>query len=246
MAVNNPEWRDAWPQEPEAEALFKYFAHFYRQSIVDELMQPMEGEGDVGPTPELDRRIEDVIAKARRNAAWNKQWVAARKTAAVAAIVILLITAFPTVLFAVSPEFRETVNKYTVDWRSGHTEVIVDNKFSEEHSFIKYYVPTYIPDGFILANLTDNDDFFELHYANGEQYFYFTTSTVLSGRTIDNEKAKYSFEYRIDGLPAIVVENQGLVYIMWHDDITAFILETNLSLDIALSIAASYVLQEKI
>jgi hypothetical protein len=245
MAVNNPEWRDAWPTEPEIVLLLKCVANFHRQSIINALDTPIEGEEKAWPTPELDRRIEEAIKKAGRKSAWNKHKAAIRKAAAVAAIIILCLSAFPTVLFALSADFRETVYRYTIDWRKGHADIFIDSKFSAEQHFLKYYRPTLIPEGFILEDYTDDDTIFELHYVNGEQYFYFKTMNISSGTTMDTETATFYFDYRVNGWPAIVRENRGKTTILWHDDVTYFSLKTNLPLDTALSIASSYELGEK-
>ena len=90
----------------------------------------------------------------------------------------------------------------------------------------------------------DNDAKFELCYTRGEQYFYFTTHSIIMGLSLDTETALHDFNYKIHGLTAIVQENRGVLRIMWQDEITSFMLETNLPLDSALAIAASYYLQE--
>lgn len=244
MAVNNPEWRDAWPEGPEATLFFTYIAHFHYQSILDGLKTPLEGEADIGPTPELDRRIQELIAKARRKEAWNKRKVALKKAATVAAIVIVCLLATPTVMFAVSPDFRETVYNYIVDWREGHVNVNRGRQSDFEQGFVKYYVPAFIPEGFILEDYADDAISFELYYSNGEQYFYFITNNIVNATTLDTETANISFDYRVNGLPAIISENRNQITILWHDDVTAFQLLTTLPLATALDIAASYTLQE--
>ena len=105
-------------------------------------------------------------------------------------------------------------------------------------------MPTYIPAGFTLESYIDNNAEFELYYTDGKQYFYFSTRNIYMGITLDTETASYDFSHRINGLSAIIEENRGMFTIMWQDDITSFMLETNLSLDSALAIAASYNLQE--
>jgi hypothetical protein len=247
MAVNNPEWRYAWPEEPEATLLFKYFAHFYAKSIEAELENMPIGEEDKWATPELDRRVRLMIEKARSKAAWKKRAVAARNVAAViVGIVLVLITVPSTVLFAVSPEFRETLYRYVIDWRQGHTDIGFDVAFPDNQTFPKYYVPSFIPEGFTLKDYVDDGVVIELYYTNEGQYFYFTTSDITTDRTADNETATFHFDYNINGLPVIIVENQGIVLMYWHDDVTAFRLQTNLPLGVALNIASSYKLQEKI
>ena len=140
MAINNPEWRYAWPEGPEATLLFKYVAHFYRLSIEDELNYPFEGEADIKPTPELDRRVKRAIENAQRKVAWTSRKPVIKKAGIVAAIVILFVTALPTLLFAVSPEFRETVYKYIIDWRQGYADVNITAGLPAEQTFPKYYV----------------------------------------------------------------------------------------------------------
>ena len=139
MAVNVSELHDGWPDGPEATLLFKYLAHFYHQSIVDSLKVPLKGEEDIQPTPELHRRIEQLVRKGQRKEAWKRRKVAIRKVAkvaAAAAIVTLFITALPTVLFAISPEFRETVYKYIIDWRQGHVDINISEELPVEHTLL--------------------------------------------------------------------------------------------------------------
>lgn len=244
MPHNNHEWQDAWPKEPEATLLFKYVAHLHRQNIASALKQPLEGEQDIWPTPELDGRIEEAIKKARRRATWKKSKIVLRKAAAAAAIVIMCIAATPTVLFAISADFRETVYSFIVDWRQGHVDINLDGRFTAEQTFLKYYIPTFIPEGFVLKDYIDDDATFELHYVKSDNYFYFTTRDIASGFTFDTETANYDFSHVINGWPTIIRENRGRITIIWHDDVTSFSIVTDLALDTILKIASSYKLFE--
>jgi len=132
------------------------------------------------------------------------------------------------------------------DWRENHAGIATDAALAEGDTFRRYYIPANIPDGFELEGYIDNEVMFELHYANNGQYFYFATYNLAAGLSVDTETASYDFGYRVNGWPAIVTENRGKTVIVWHDDVTYFSLETNLPLDAALNIAASYRLHENI
>jgi hypothetical protein len=245
MPEHNPEWREAWPEEPQIELLFQCAAYFYRQSIIKAADAPLETEDSLKPTPEFERRIDEAVKKARRKTAWRKQKAALRKAAVVAAIVILCLTAFPTVLFAVSADFRETVYKYIIDWRQGHVNINIDGQFTAGLTFLKYYIPTFIPDGFVLEDYIDDVTIFQLYYINNEeQYFRFSTYNLTTGISADTETATFYFNYSINGWPAIVSESRGIIDILWHDDITYFSFTSNIPLDTALNIASSYKLYE--
>jgi hypothetical protein len=218
-------------------------AHFRHLEIVRELDAFPYNEYAIKPSHALDEKIVSAIKKSRQKAAFQKQRVALSKMAAAAVIIILCIAATPTVLFAVSADFRETVYYYIIDWREGHTNINIEGLI-EETAFLKYYVPAYIPEGFVLEEYTDIETLFELYYSNGEQYLYFSTSPITTGRMLDNETATFDFGYKINDIPAIIRENRGKVTIIWQDGASAFELTTNLPLATALDVAVSYRLQE--
>lgn len=241
----NLEWRESWPKEPESILLFQAVAHFHRHNVEQMLDAFPYDEYDIKPTPKLKQGIIKALHKARRRVAWKKHNIVIRKAVAIAAMVILCMAATPTVLFALSGDFKDVVYNYIIDWRQGHVNINIDTGFLAEQTLPKYYVPAFIPDGFVLEDYIDNDLMVELYYVNDEQYFYFITYHISTGLSVDTETTIYDFEYRINGLPAIITQNRGKLKIMWQDDITIFSLETNLLLDNALEIAASYSLKEK-
>jgi len=245
MANNNPEWRDTWPEGPEAELFFKTVAHFYRQRIGDRLNIPIEGEENIDTSPDLGKRIEAAIEKVQRKTTRNKYKKVLRKVATIAAIFILCISSTPTVIFAVSPTFRETVYNFILDWRQGHVNISIGGQLPEGGFLPKYYMPTFIPDGFIISDHIDNMNMMILYYINGNQYFTFASYDKTTNFSVDTETASFNFEHKINGLPAIVRENRGEITISWQDNTAIFELSTNLSLDIAMEIASSYTLQEK-
>lgn len=242
--TSNPGWRDHWPTDEGMVMLLRHAAYLHHLELDKEYEALAAREDKVPVSPEARAQLISLIKQARHKAAKTRRVAFVRKAAVVAAIVIICLLAAPTVLFAVSPTFRN----FVLDWYEGHVDITIDSGAQDgvEQGFIRYYVPAYIPDGFVLESIEDDDIFVRLIYNNIDQFIRFTTSDVNIGISNDTETTAYNFDHNINGIPAIVSETTDEISIIWHDDMTAYTLITNLPMDTALGIASSVQWQKNI
>ena len=235
--ANNGKY-DPWPTGGMVEMLLKHAA-FSRQRQLEKEFDELVGSPI---SPESKTWLKKLLDDARKQHVGQRTDVRGkktlRKTILVAAIIFMFLLALPTVLFALSPEFRN----FVMEWYEGHVNITVSNNV--ENAFVRYYVPSYIPDGFVLVHTEDRGIDFTLMYAQDEQLISFKTTDISTEISSDTETAEYNFECKINGCPAIVREDMGMTLVLWYDDKTFYSIRTTLTKEAALAIAGSVYWQE--
>ena len=269
----------SWPSGNKEELLLRHVAQLRQRELEEEFNQQAPEQGPM-ETPRLDARIQRLLKAKNKQRRYRRKGLMASKMLMVALIAIVAILAVSTVLFAVSPGFRQIINNFDLQWESDHVKItlpddedrqslapvetkpgeeVADNEepadtsaeasgqeTKEGNSDSNLFAPTYIPEGFELAEIQYGSLLTMLDYRKDDQYvkisIYSSRATNIS---MDTEHTEYFFDYQVQVYPAITAVNQNSVTLLWNDDERLFEVWTSLGIEETLRIAESLTLNEE-
>lgn len=269
----------SWPSGNKEELLLRHVAQLRQRELEEEFNQQAPEQGPM-ETPRLDARIHRLLKAKNKQRRYRRKGLMASKMLMVALIAIVAILAVSTVLFAVSPGFRQIINNFDLQWESDHVKItlpddedrqslapvetkpgeeVADNEepadtsaeasgqeTKEGNSDSNLFAPTYIPEGFELAEIQYGSLLTMLDYRKDDQYvkisIYSSRATNIS---MDTEHTEYFFDYQVQVYPAITAVNQNSVTLLWNDDERLFEVWTSLGIEETLRIAESLTLNEE-
>ena len=269
----------SWPSGNKEELLLRHVAQLRQKELEEEFNQQAPEQGPM-ETPRLDVRVHRLLKAKNKQRRYRRKGLMASKMLMVALIAIVAILAVSTVLFAVSPGFRQIINNFDLQWESDHVKItlpddedrqslapvetkpgeeVADNEepadtsaeasgqeTKEGNSDSNLFAPTYIPEGFELADIQYGSLLTMLDYRKDDQYvkisIYSSRNTNIS---MDTESTEYFFDYQVQGYPAITAVNQNSVTLLWNDDERLFEVWTSLGIEETLRIAESLTLNEE-
>ncbi|MBS1348212.1 MAG: DUF4367 domain-containing protein [Firmicutes bacterium] len=269
----------SWPSGNKEELLLRHVAQLRQKELEEEFNQQAPEQGPM-ETPRLDARVHRLLKAKNKQRRYRRKGLMASKMLMVALIAIVAILAVSTVLFAVSPGFRQIINNFDLQWESDHVKItlpddedrqslapvetkpgeeVADNEepadtsaeasgqeTKEGNSDSNLFAPTYIPEGFELADIQYGSLLTMLDYRKDDQYvkisIYSSRNTNIS---MDTESTEYFFDYQVQGYPAITAVNQNSVTLLWNDDERLFEVWTSLGIEETLRIAESLTLNEE-
>lgn len=269
----------SWPSGNKEELLLRHVAQLRQKELEEEFNQQAPEQGPM-ETPRLDARVHRLLKAKNKQRRYRRKGLMASKMLMVALIAIVAILAVSTVLFAVSPGFRQIINNFDLQWESDHVKItlpddedrqslapvetkpgeeVADNEEpadtsaedsgqepKEENSDSNLFAPTYIPEGFELAEIQYGFSLARLKYTNDDHHIsiiiYSSRATNIS---MDTEHTEYFFDYQVQGYPAITAVNQNSVTLLWNDDERLFEVWTSLGIEETLRIAESLTLNEE-
>ena len=217
-----------WQDSDAEELVLRYIALKRKYELAQEYDHYAElASVSKKETPNLDAKIHTINRKCIKLARHKRLRQSWRKGLSIVMIFLAILLACPTIAFAVSPAFRETVMQFVLEWKQDHVEIGVgeeENNLSKPE--IAFYIPTWIPDGFELTEETSNESMSMLYYENGEQYIRFIVQPTTAVTNLDTDTTTFDFSYEINGLEAMVAYEQEskTTKILWHNDTARFTL----------------------
>lgn len=195
-------------------------------------------------TTSLDERVMGTIGQAQKQQAKAKRKQTWRKAMSVAAILLLILLACPTIAFAVSPQFRESVYQFITDWQDGHVLVTAE-RINQDETVIgahKYY-PGWIPDGFELIDESSDPTVSTYNYYDGERSIIIIIQPVDTVMNLDNERMHISKDYEVHGQDTILAQDDRSNIILWNDGNMSLFIKTNISLQDTKKIAENILIK---
>ena len=269
----------SWPSGNKEELLLRHVAQLRQKELEEEFNQQAPEQGPM-ETPRLDARVHRLLKAKNKQRRYRRKGLMASKMLMVALIAIVAILAVSTVLFAVSPGFRQIINNFDLQWESDHVKItlpddedrqslapvetkpgeeVADNEepadtsaeasgqeTKEGNSDSNLFAPTYIPEGFELAEIQYGFSLARLKYTNDDHHISISIySSRATNISMDTEHTEYFFDYQVQGYPAITAVNQNSVTLLWNDDERLFEVWTSLGIEETLRIAESLTLNEE-
>ena len=150
-------WKDKWPCGNEEELLLRYAAFLHHKELEEEFSNQAPEQPPL-ETPELDARIDRLLKEQKEHRRSGKSNTGMRRILVIALITIFTLLAIPTFLFAVSPQFRQVIHGFSIEWKDDHIELfsVIDGSSSaskDKEAQSPFYAPTYLPEGFELTDI---------------------------------------------------------------------------------------------
>ena len=270
----------SWPSGNKEELLLRHVAQLRQKELEEEFNQQAPEQGPM-ETPRLDARVHRLLKAKNKQRRYRRKGLMASKMLMVALIAIVAILAVSTVLFAVSPGFRQIINNFDLQWESDHVKItlpddedrqslapvetkpgeeVADNEepadtsaeasgqeTKEGNSDSNLFAPTYIPEGFELAEIQYNGAAALLKYEKGKQHIRLSVYSSAVNISADTESAEYFFDYQVQGYPAITAVWANKTSIFWNDNehVFHFTAPSSLGIEEILRIANSITYQEE-
>lgn len=229
----------------------KHIGYEYTELLCDELDKKKDEWESIEVPESLDQWFTDFLIQEKKRRKKENRRSNALKHAKRAAIFILLIVGVNYILVT-------NVDAYRLQWlntimriQEKFTQIdIVDEKHGEgaiipEDWEGKYY-PTYVPEGYELADQFFNGNSSVLIYTDStDQNIVFNQTNQKSAVRIDSESGKVSNIIINGELEAIVLEKGDVITISWiKEDIALQINSINIELKEMIRIAESMILKK--
>ena len=157
-------------------------------------------------SPEFEGKMKKLIKKTKRKAWWSDHRKRVQRTAAMFAVLIaaggVLVTQVDAVRIPVMSFIISVNEKFSeIQIGSSGENSVLSEKFQD-------YLPTYLPEGFVVENVNEERNSVEVQYVkeDGSGYFFvLTISPASKGGAYDTENATIR-EISIQGYPAVLIE----------------------------------------
>ena len=188
------------------------------------------------------RRL-DVELKKQRSRARRPSLFRGLNTIAVAmlAVIVVFFAAMTTV-----QAFRAKVMNLWLDIRPEYTAFKLkgSNDAADDSSIVvnwtKAYVPTYIPEGYVVNTLSYSKTHKRITFENSQDGTWFTTYLELGesdSPVVDTEGASRFEAILINGRSGTLILKHGLVTVVWEMDNLLFVVQAQTSVETAVRIA---------
>ncbi len=209
--------------------------------------ETLKKEDKYKPSPEAVKKFNKKMNAAFRKPKYRNLMKSIWPVVNKAAVFIVMIGVIFSISFTFVSGFRIQVlnlilsleEKYTLIKLddNGNENIIADNLYVNWHNA---YVPTYIPQGYNIYNLTNTLDFKTIDYINNEDdVINFCELNASMENTLDTENASLIKNVDINGNEGLLVVKDDKVSIAWSDNIKIFVIHTQLSIEETEKIAES-------
>lgn len=193
------------------------------------------------PTPEQKKQFQRRLAreihwqqrrKRRRLRARRRQGRSHRILRKVASVVVFLTVGTLTLLYNTVEGFAASVDNFFTIVSPEAQELRITEKKDQgididASVFDGMYLPSWLPDGYVIAEVNVLDGLKEICYQNKENnqilYYIFASASSIS---IDNEEVINSTCY-IHGIPGRITEKDGKARIAWEDSVYVYVIIGN-------------------
>ncbi|MDA8226590.1 MAG: DUF4367 domain-containing protein [Desulfitobacterium hafniense] len=214
-------------KEKMLEALFEYAAACHVENILIENLIENSSNTDLSPTLEFERKMKKWIGRHNSKDTLIKIRKRTFKFLPQVAIFLLVILGSLTMAVASVEAFRIKVLNMFLEINDQYTEIkIKENDPSkivpepQLPSNWNGYVPGYIPKGFITVRTEEDKVSKIIEYTNesGQMMRFTQYENIKTDLRIDTENA-IVHNITIHNSQALLVEKEGLVSIVWQDQI---------------------------
>ena len=227
-------------QEDYENALFRLLMADYTRAEGEALHhenEELRADPNNRPTPVEIWKFQRAVSKAFRNraakSAIKSTFYALNRAAA---FVVLLFGLFLLSTVAVQA-VRVNVLNFLISFEREYTSIQIggadSNSIIGGNVYVTWtdaYVPTYIPDGFRITRLNNEQDYRYINYSHddGRTVYYYELSAMYESN-IDTEDADRIENVSIHGLDALFVEKDGKLSIAWAGGDRMFVISAQVT-----------------
>ena len=211
--------------EEITEAILEYAAACHVDNIAEEIDE--KNIDDVYYPTELDENMKKLITSYKNRNKRKELWKTGRKIFTKVAV-FLFVTILGISILAVSVEaIRIKLYNLAVEVMDEFTSVEIVENVESANNYYDIYMPTYIPEGYRLADLRNYSDVAIVQYIHdeGDTILFEQCIKGQSNLRIDTENAE-SRKIKIKGnkSEAFIVNKNRMVALVWHDNEMMFTL----------------------
>lgn len=175
-----------------------------------------------------NKRMKEIFKIAARAEKRRKRRRIVKRAAAGLAACICVSTCM---VFS-SSAFRIPVMNFFTDVKEKYSELVVDKgtKTYVTKNF-QEYEPRYVPKGFNVSEVIEEDNFFRISYVNDDsRWYYYSYYEEPHSIQLDTENIS-EMQIEINGSEAVVYTKENYFYLVYYKDKKQFIVIGNISLD---------------
>ena len=188
-------------------------------------------------SPEFEGKMKKLIRKTKRKAWWRDHRKRIQHTAAM----FVALIAAGGVLVTQVDAVRIPVVNFVISVSEKFSEIQIGSSGENSALSEKFqdYLPTYMPEGFVVESVEETENTFSVLYTNesGGQYsidFYVSAA----GGAIDTEEATV-MEEKIHGYSALMIQKEDQIMVFWYPSGHEYIIAGTISKEDILSILNS-------
>lgn len=220
------------------DSLFRYLMAGYAEEYGKELKarnDALKASGGYEPTLKATKRFNHVMNRAFRKRQIIETSKRTYRTLNRAAIFIVAgFIALGTTAMAVEPVRVEVLN-FLIGVQKEYTSLRLDADKGKNIvgdnlilSWTDGYVPTYVPEGYKIVNITNRDNMKSILFENNEsRKIDYSEYSANAGVNIDTEDADTE-KVEVNGYDALIVKKDGVLSIAWSDGQRIFIIYSQL------------------
>ena len=228
------------------DSLWKVIMHKYSEEEGKELtdeIATLKDDPQYQPTNTEKIKYYKMLDGELRKQKWLSIGKTSKKILTRAAVVVLVFILGFSVLFTTVDAFRVQVLNFLLTFDKEYTTVKLgenENGGNMIAGLKNTYLPTYIPDGYRVNQISDADGLKTIEYINDEgnyiKYMDFDSSAVTN---IDTENAETVKSMKLNGIERMLVLKKGNITISWGYDNRLFIISAYLTEEEMIKIAES-------
>lgn len=223
-------------------AFYDYIGECHIDNICAEL-ENRKDEIDMTEVPEtLDERVYQCIDKFNMRNARKRLAEKIRSIIPKAAVILLVLFVSLLTLTLSVDAFRTQVYNFISTDNDEYSSVRIRPGSSENEVKInwkEYYFPTYVPEGFYIDKIQENDRVKAVYFKNenNEQIKFFQAPNAADFN-MDTEGGEKE-ELLINGMVAVLIKKDGKNILFWNNAEASFYLVSELEADKLVIIAES-------
>ncbi|MCI9467597.1 MAG: DUF4367 domain-containing protein [Ruminiclostridium sp.] len=206
------------------------FASMLR-SAFQEKVNTQEPE-DVPPhkfSPEFERKMHRLVRRTERQAWRQAHRKTLQRAAAMFALVIVLGGVLVTKVDAVRVPVLSFV--FTIEEKFSQIDIVGDKEPSPLSGELEEFLPSYVPEGFWLDAVDEeNDQFFVSYVAEDGRGYYINFRTSTDGCSVDTEEAVVE-QREINGYPGVIIQKELENIVLWYPQGHEYLIAGTVSLE---------------
>ncbi len=216
-----------YSKEEKIDKLFRDAAEKSLDDLIKENPSLEELEGKYEFSDKHNKKMEKLFKRAKRieRGGNSDNWHTFRRISYnTAAVICMLFTVFTLVAFSV-PEIRVAITNYIIEDKQEY--IVINTTSNVYNGAIIDGVPKYIPAGYKIIDVIDEEITLNVFYErNGEYFISFSRNAGEVSINIDNESTDFK-EIYIGQYQGYINEKEQNIAIIFHDGNYTYAISTN-------------------
>lgn len=222
------------------EKLFDLMLEYSSKELVDEIVgkypDSKELQGKYIFSPEFEKKIEEIIESERKHTAHNKfkntrtKFISIGKKIAIA--IVIIIATFSVVAFTVPP-IRIALLNYYIEKHDKYISFDLHEQgeeYNNEMDDNQLDIIPYMPEGFEIENIIDNESSLFITYKNNNMLIHFERYAGEVSITLDGEDSKFEI-IMIENKEVYTSSKNGMNTIIFNDKNYGYTLSSEIRIE---------------